>query len=95
MGADDWYRGTDWSAQTQERFEAKLARARQTSRAQYLRIKGVGLTAAADAATRSAGRDLLRRVVTEYPSDQRGGRGSRALLWAHRDLAASLVQEPH
>jgi tetratricopeptide (TPR) repeat protein len=86
MGADDWYRGTDWSAETQELFEAKLARARQTSRAQYLRIKGVGLTAAADAATRSAGRDLLRRVVTEYPSD------ALQANWAHGDLAASLMQ---
>ncbi len=56
----------------------------QTSRAQYLRIKGVGLTAAADAATRSAGRDLLRRVVTEYPSD------ALEATWAHRDLGRIL-----
>jgi tetratricopeptide (TPR) repeat protein len=87
MGADDWYRGTDWSAQTQELFETKLARARQTSRAQYLRIKGLELTAAPDAATRSAGRDLLRRVVTDYPSDV------LQATWAHRDLGASLAED--
>jgi hypothetical protein len=87
MGADDWYRGTDWSAQTQELFETKLARARRASRAQYLRIKGVELTAAADVATRSDGRDLLRRVVTDYPSDV------LQATWAHRDLAASLAED--
>ena len=87
MAADDWYRGTDWSTQAQELFETKLGRARQTSRAQYLRIKGVGLTASADAATRRAGRGLLRRVVTDYPSD-----GLQA-TWAQRDLAASLAED--
>lgn len=87
MGRDDWFRGTDWSAQTQELFETKLARARESSRAQYLRIKGLELTASADDATRSAGRDLLRRVVTEYPSDE------LQATWAHRDLAASLAMD--
>ena len=35
----DWYRNTDWNAESELGFEAKLARAR-AQRAQYLRIQG-------------------------------------------------------
>ncbi len=85
MGRDDWYRGTDWSAETQELFETKLRRAR-SSHAQYLRIKGLELTSASDPSTRGAGRDLLRRVLAEHPSDL------LQTAWARRDLAASLAE---
>lgn len=87
MGRDDWYRGSDWDPETRELFETKLARARETSRAQYLRVKGVALTASDARAIREAGRGLLTRVVADYPADalQSG--------WAHRDLAASLADD--
>jgi len=87
MAADDWYRGTDWTAEVQEHFENKLGRARRANRAQYLRIKGVELVASPDPAARRAGRDLLRRVVAEYPSDV------LQATWAHYDLAASLAED--
>jgi tetratricopeptide (TPR) repeat protein len=87
MGRDDWYRGTDWDAETQELFRTKLARARVSSRAQYLRIKGVELLASDRAAVRNSGRDLLRRVMADYPSDVLQS------AWAHRDLGASLAED--
>jgi hypothetical protein len=55
MTKDDWFRGDAWDGVTRATFENNLNRARQSSRAQYLRIKGIGLTASIDGATREAG----------------------------------------
>jgi hypothetical protein len=66
-------------------FETRLARARPGNRAQYLRIEGVERTAAEDAPTRAAGRDLLRRILRDNPGDE------LQATWARRDLAASLA----
>lgn len=41
----DWYRRTNWNAETAADFEARLARARPTSRAQYLSLQGQALLA--------------------------------------------------
>jgi hypothetical protein len=69
MARDDWFRGDTWDTETRATFEAKLKRARQSSRAQYLRIKGLELTGLTDAATREAGRQLLRGVLDDYPDN--------------------------
>lgn len=41
--SDEWYRGADWDADTQEAFELRLRRARPANRQQYLRIKATYL----------------------------------------------------
>jgi tetratricopeptide (TPR) repeat protein len=38
MGRDDWYRNTEWSAETESAFRTKLSRSR-SGRPQYLRIQ--------------------------------------------------------
>src|SRR5688500_738780 len=38
MGRDDWYRNTEWNADTEAAFRAKLSRSR-SGRPQYLRIQ--------------------------------------------------------
>lgn len=43
MGRDDWYRNTQWNADTEAAFRDKLSRSR-SSRAQYLRIQASYLT---------------------------------------------------
>lgn len=62
--ADDWFRSGDWDAAAQELFEAKLGRARKTGRAQYLRIKGLGLR---QAGKLEAAQSLFLRVLEDYP----------------------------
>jgi hypothetical protein len=87
MARDDWFRGDAWDAETRATFEVKLKRARQSSRAQYLRIKGVELTGSIDGATREAGRQLLRRVLDDYPDD------AVQVTMAAADLGKSLADD--
>ncbi len=87
MTADDWFRGDAWDADTRATFEARLKRARESSRAQYLRIKGLGLTGSVNRATREAGRQLLRRVLDDYPDD------AVQVTMASADLGKSLAAD--
>jgi hypothetical protein len=80
VSRDDWFRGTSWDGRTRETFEAKLARAR-SGRAEYLRIKGAELTRSTKKPVRRAGRELVRRVLTEHPDDR------LQVTMAHADLA--------
>lgn len=57
---DEWFRSPDWSTEAQKDFEARLARARPYSRAQYMRIKGLALYKAGE--PRGA-RELWERVL--------------------------------
>jgi tetratricopeptide (TPR) repeat protein len=62
--ADEWFRSTAWDKAARADFEARLSRARSTSRPQYLRIKGLALHGAGrtdDAVT------LWTRVIEDYP----------------------------
>jgi hypothetical protein len=59
----DWFRSPGWSAAAQQDFELRLARARTTSRAQYLRIKAVSLEQAGEI---DGARTLLRRIVKDH-----------------------------
>jgi hypothetical protein len=65
----DWFRSANWTPEIAEAFEAKLARARHSNRAQYLYIQGATLTAANDEQTREVGRSLLQRSVDDYPDN--------------------------
>lgn len=87
VARDDWYRGSAWDERTRELFEEKLSRARPHTRAQYLRIKGLGLTASENDTLRAAGRDLLRRVLDEHPDDE------LQITLAHSELALSLADD--
>ena len=73
--------------ETRATFEVKLKRARQSSRAQYLRIKGLDVTGSTDGATREAGRQLLRRVLDDYPDD------AVQVTMASADLGKSLADD--
>lgn len=84
----DWYRSSRWDDSVATAFEAKLGRARARSRPQYVRIQGVHLIAQADAATRAAGRALLRRVIDEYGEDD-----ALQSLWAAENLATALEED--
>lgn len=70
MGDDAWFRSVLWSAEEAAQFEARLGRAREHNRPQYLRIKGLALASSGDPELRVVGRQLLERVVETYP-DQR------------------------
>jgi hypothetical protein len=70
MGRDDWFRSESWDAAAQELFAAKLARSRTPfHRAQYLRIQGLTLVETRDRRRVEAGRELLERVLAEYPDE--------------------------
>jgi len=58
----DWFRSPAWGPDDQVDFEARLARARKTSRAQYLRIKGLALDAAGH---KEGARSLWLRVLED------------------------------
>jgi hypothetical protein len=87
VAGDDWYRGSAWDRRTRELFEGKLSRARVHTRAQYLRIKGLALTASESESVRAAGRELLKRVVDEHSDDE------VQVTLAHRELAQSLADD--
>lgn len=60
--ADEWFRSRDWEPADQAEFERRLARARRTSRGQYLRIKGLALK---DAGHVDEAKSLWLRVLDE------------------------------
>ena len=62
---DDWFRSADWDVAAQAAFESRLARARDHSRPQYLRIKGLALETAG---LSDAARSLLQRLRADYPT---------------------------
>ena len=61
--ARDWYRTAAWDMSAQEDFERRLARARPSGRAQYLRIKGIFL---AEAGQEAAAQTLWERVIRDH-----------------------------
>ena len=55
----DWYRRTEWNDEIEADFEARLARARPSSRAQYLSLQGYALLGA----NPEVAETLLQRAV--------------------------------
>lgn len=80
--AETWFDSPAWSPQVQAEFEAKLQRARK--KAQYLRSKGAALVEAGDRMRREAGRELLLRLVREYPDEL-------TISWAHEFLGDAFA----
>lgn len=62
-----WYATPDWNEDVGEAFEARLRRARPYNRPQYLRIKAVNLLDAPNAENEAVARELLSRILDEYP----------------------------
>ncbi len=60
--ADGWFRSPAWDPDDQAEFEKRLGRARKTSRAQYLRIKGLALNSAGHV---EGARSLWLRVLED------------------------------
>ena len=84
--ADEWYRDPRWNRRIQDEFESRLNRARASSRPQYLRIKALTLLESGGRNERLAARDLLQRILEEYPD-------SLDVVAAHEGLAQVYEQE--
>lgn len=78
---EEWFRSRDWSAEAQEDFEARLRRARDYNRSQYLAIKAGALLAHGGKAETKGARRLLLRVIETYPE-------SLSVVSAHEQLGA-------
>jgi len=66
----DWFRDPGWDRATRDQFEERLNRARIGNRAQYLRIKALALR---DAGDLPGAKELLNRVVSDYPKSMDSG----------------------
>src|SRR5437667_10039589 len=66
----DWFRDPGWDRATRDQFEERLNRARIGNRAQYLRIKALALR---DAGELGGAKELLNRVVSDYPKSMDSG----------------------
>jgi hypothetical protein len=84
--AKAWYRDPRWNQRIEDEFERRLARARAHNRPQYLRIKGLTLLESGGASERPAARDLLQRVIDDYPD-------SLDVVWVHEALAGFYEEE--
>src|SRR5438067_300243 len=83
-GRSDWYSSADWSPEAEEEFEARLRHARK--KGEYLRVKGAVLIRAKDESLREAGRQLLRRLVNDFPE-------TVTVSWAHEFLGESYEKD--
>lgn len=84
---EEWFRSPDWSPEAQQRFEAKLRRARSYGRAQYVRIKAVSLLGSGNPSCREAGKALLHRIIEEYPE------AWMEAVFAHEELGRLFAEE--
>ena len=68
MAADDWFRNTNWDSSAQALFWEKIKRARgEVSKAQYCRIKALGLIGTGDKKRVLAGIQLLNYLLENWP----------------------------
>jgi predicted Zn-dependent protease len=84
--ADEWFRSDHWSTKGQEDFEQRLRRARAFNRPQYLRIKALALLGNGGKAEARGARELLVRVVENYPE-------AGDVVMAHEHLAELDLRE--
>ena len=73
----EWYRKTSWTENDENDFFEKLKRAREYSRAQYLRIQAVTLISTENPNLLSVAEDLLNKMLSEFPNER--GQQSPAL----------------
>jgi tetratricopeptide (TPR) repeat protein len=75
----EWFRNPTWDSRVADEFERKLARARADSRPQYLRIKARALLDSGGRKERKVARELLERLLREYPDSLDVALGREAL----------------
>lgn len=80
---DDWFRSASWTDDAAEEFERRLARARKSSRPQYLRIQAVTLLDGSES-DRGAAIGLLERLLRDYPDSLEVAFAHELLARAHR-----------
>jgi tetratricopeptide (TPR) repeat protein len=83
----DWYRRTSWTKIDEEEFFAKLKRARESSRPQYLMIQASALTGSKDLASLDAAESLILKLMTDYPDnklERSSGLGLLGDIYRHR-----------
>lgn len=66
----DWYRRKTWTSADEEAFFTKLKRARNSSRAQYLKIQAIELVETKKMELLDVAKGLLNKVLLEYPEDR-------------------------
>ena len=86
--APEWYRTTDWGPGDRREFDERLRRARLHNKPQYLRIKGIALIGTSEPQLREEGRNLLRRLLADYPDAF-----AMDVYVAHEVLARSLHED--
>jgi tetratricopeptide (TPR) repeat protein len=63
----DWFRRSTWTATDKEEFETRLARAKVSNRAQYLRLQAGHLEETGRDDLLQPALELLHRMITGYP----------------------------
>jgi len=76
----EWYRRTTWTKVDEEEFFAKLKRARQGSRPQYLMIQASTLTGTTDPVLLDAAEFLILKLLADYPDNKFERSSSLGLL---------------
>ncbi len=66
----NWYRKKTWTTKDEEEFFAKLGRAREYNRVQYLRVQATELIETKDKYLLSVAETLLNKILTDYPDDK-------------------------
>lgn len=66
----DWFRRKTWTNTDEEEFFAKLKRARNNGRAQYLKIQAIELVETRKNELLDVAEVLLNKVLIEYPEDR-------------------------
>lgn len=66
----DWFRRKTWTNTDEEEFFAKLKRARNDGRAQYLKIQAIELVETRKDELLDVAEVLLNKVLAEYPEDR-------------------------
>lgn len=82
MGAQDWYRNSEWSAEIEQSFDARLERASAGKRAQFLRIQAAHISETRPDIVLT----LLERYFAESESEP-----SWDVVAAHQQRAAALL----
>ena len=88
----DWFRDPAWDRATRDQFEDRLNRARIGNRPQYLRIKALALR---DAGELEAAKQLLNRIVSDYPDSMDCGFCLELLGDIAREEGSSENAEKH
>jgi len=65
----DWYRRKTWTQTDEDEYYAKLGRAREHGRAQYLRIQAFELIETKDKKLLTVAERLLNQILRDYPNN--------------------------